>query len=691
MIEYAHQLMQRLVAFAEAVVTIRHLRVASSLGNAVLVIGAALLGGAASLDTPLRQQYRIEDTLRPAASRPLILIGADGAVFARRGDCMAEPVTLQELPPHLVAAAIAMEDRRFYTHLGVDPLGIVRAAKRNFDAGSTREGGSTITQQLVKMSYLTSAKTLQRKIEEAVLAAWLEIRLSKEEIIERYLSSAYFGEGCFGVRAATRHFFDKDVGQLTVGESALLVSLLRSPTQLTRNFDDARQRVRLVLQAMVRDGTLDEAQLTSIPPAMLNPARGEEFGSDYADWLADQLQDGIADRHSRQPIPVYTTFEPGLQRIAQDVIASVLDKKGKRLKATQAALVAMRTDGRVLAMAGGRDRASSQFNRAVQARRQPGSAFKTFIYLAALRAGAEPDMMISDEPVQIGDWEPQNYDGGYRGTVTLTQAFASSINTVAAKLSEAVGRETVIATARKMGIASPLVPNPSLALGTSEVSLMELTAAYAGIAAGAYPVVPWGAAGLEQRPANAGEPPAQAGIWRLEEAQTMRELLSAVVEYGSGAAAGLAIPAYGKTGTSQDYRDAWFIGFAGNVVVGVWVGNDDFSPMRGVTGGILPAEIWKRFMVAAMKADKGFDRKFKTVAAFDARARTPADTPAALASLDDVFAPAYSATREASTYGQTLTRGQLQRETQSFTWSYEAPRSGGSRDSGFKIRGWPGE
>jgi 1A family penicillin-binding protein len=687
------------VEILESEIARRRLGYLSGFSNALMVVAACFLGLVASLATPLLQQFPIEDTLRPAQKRPLLLISSDGQPFARRGDCVAEPVTLKDIPQHLVDAVVSMEDRRFYSHLGFDPLGILRAAHRNYSAGATREGGSTITQQLVKMSFLTNAKTLERKIDEVLLATWLELRLTKAQILERYLSSAYFGEGCFGARAAAKHFFNKPVGDLTVSESALMVALLRSPTQLTKNFDDARARARLVLQAMVREGRLTEAQFADLKPAALNPARSDELGGDYADWLADALVPEIQDPHSRQPIRVYTTFDLGLQRLAENAVKSVLDKRGGRAKAGQAALVAMRTDGRVVAMVGGRDRAASQFNRAVQARRQPGSSFKTFVYLTALAAGARPDSVMVDEPIEVDGWEPKNYGDSYRGSVTLTQAFASSINTIAVKLSEAVGRNEVIATAHNLGINSPLAPNPSLALGTSEVSLLELTSAYAAIAAGAYPIKPWGVAGLDVDPAGGGEPPPGAGVWKLGEAGTMRELLSAVIDHGTAKGAGLPIPAYGKTGTSQDYRDAWFIGFAGNLVVGVWIGNDDFTPMRRITGGSLPAEIWARFMRGAMKTDKHFERKLPRIAAFEARAKEPADRSSTLAWLgSDSTSVSVTGFRPgrgvASQFGQTLTGGAYDASRQYYDVPREG-RGGGEVSRDFQSRlndmGWPGQ
>lgn len=660
--------------------------------NATLVISCGILGLIASLDVMPSVRYPIEQTLRPAARRPLVLLGADGQPFARRGDCMAAPVTLAELPPHFVDALVAMEDRRFYSHIGIDPLGILRAIKHNYDAGGTREGGSTITQQLVKMSFLTSARTLDRKLEEAMLALWLELRLTKDQILERYLNSAYFGEGCFGVRAAAQHFFAKPVGELKLWESALMVALLRSPTQLINNLDDANQRARLVMQAMVRDGRLDEASLAGAQPAQLDAARTTEVGSSYADWLTETMQKDMDAPHSRQPVQVHTTFDPGLQRMAEDAVRSMLEKQGRRQNASQAALVAMRTDGRVVAMVGGKDEGGSQFNRAVQARRQPGSAFKTFVYLAALRAGASPETLMVDEPISIDGWEPKNYDGGHRGTVTLTQAFAASINTVAVQLSEAVGREAVIAAAHDLGIGSPLAPNASIALGTSEVSLLEMTSAYAAIAAGAYPVKPWGVAGLGVMPADGGSPPSDAGLWKLAEVDGMRDLMSAVVHGGSGHAAGLRIPAYGKTGTSQEHRDAWFIGFAGNLVVGVWVGNDDGTPMKRVTGGGLPAEIWHRFMQGALKSDPKFERKLPKIAAFEARDRELRGHPSSVAVLDGLFIGAESKLSKAVRYGHITTRG-LYEPQDLPPGRAERQRSGVSSDFQRQLRsmGWPGQ
>ena len=636
----------------------RRLGFLSGFINAILIVSGGLLGLAVAFQATLRERYPIELTLRPATKRPMLLIGADGQPFAKRGECIAEPVTLDELPRHFIDAVLATEDRRFYSHMGVDPWGVLRAVRRNSRAGAIREGASTVTQQLVKISFLTSAATFERKLEEALLAMWLEQRLTKDQILERYLSSVYFGDGCFGVRAAARRFFGKPVRELTVSESALMVVLLRSPSRFIKNLGDARRVAGLVVRSMVREGRLDEARLADIQPAKLVvPPPVNQFGAYYADWLADALQREMKEPHSQRPIEVHTTFEPELQRIAEKAVGSVLDEEGRERHVGQAALVAMRADGRVVAMVGGREWAVSRFNRAVQARRQPGSTFKMFVYLAALQAGARPDMVFEDEPISIDGWEPKNFGGGHRGKVTLTQAFTSSINTVAVKVSEAVGRDAVIDTARKLGIASPITPNASLSLGASEASLLEMTAAYAAIAAGAYPVKPWGAAGLGAKPADGGKPPPEAGLWKLAEADSMRELLSSVVDDGSGRAAQLPIPAFGKTGTSQGFRDAWFIGFAGDLVVGVWVGNDDNTPMKGVTGGSLPAQIWQIFMQDALDADADFHRRPAPIEVFEARSRAPLHRASSLASLKGLVAAADQRSRTTRRFRNAIARG----------------------------------
>lgn len=556
-------------------------------------------------------------SFQPAGERTLVLLAADGQPFAKRGGCVAERVTLDEVPSQFVDALLSMEDRRFFGHLGIDPIGIARAAWRNHKAGRIVQGGSTITQQLVKFSLLSSDRTMQRKRKEAWLALALELRLDKNQILERYISAAYFGGGCYGLRAAAKHHFGAAVERLSLPQSAYLVGLLRSPSTLAANEEAAAYRAERVLDAMVRDGKLSAEDRANLSPAQPHISDASGIGGHYADWIASSLR--VPQTGDYSPLPIHTTFQPQLQILAEQAVREILGEKGKRRDAGQAAMVVMRTDGRVLAMVGGRDYQDSQFNRAVQAKRQPGSAFKLFVYLAALRGGLKIDSTIVDEPITIGHYKPQNFNRRYRGAVTAQRAFASSINVVAVRLSEGVGRQPVVQAARDLGIATPLDTQPSLALGAFEVTPLQLTAAYAAAAAGAYPVKPWAITGFSD--ADNTLPPKDAGEYRLTYSKDLLSLLRATVETGTGRGARLPLPAYGKTGTSQDYRDAWFIGFAGNLVAGVWVGNDDFSPMKRVTGGSLPAEIWVNFMRDALEEDEGFENQLPQISAFPAAAR----------------------------------------------------------------------
>jgi penicillin-binding protein 1A len=593
--------------------------VLSTLVTGVLVVSGMILVPYLRLTDPAEELTL--SSLEPGSERTLVLLAADDRPFARRGGCVASPVTLREVPPSFIDALLSMEDRRFYDHFGLDPIGIARAAWENQQAGHIVQGGSTITQQLVKYSLLTSHRTMERKTKEAWLALALELRLNKKEILERYVSSAYFGEGCYGLRAAAKHYFGTPVAELSLPQSAYLVALLKSPSALLANQGAAEQRAQRVLDAMVANGKLTPEQRARIVPARPNSQSQAEIGSYYADWIASTLQ--VPRTGDYSPLPVHTSFEPQLQVLAEQAVDSVLDREGKRRGADQAAMVVMRTDGRVLAMVGGKDYRASQFNRAVQAKRQPGSAFKLFVYLAALRGGLKPDSTVFDEPIAVGNYKPENFGHRYRGSVTARHAFASSLNVVAVRLSEAVGRTPVIDAAHDLGIGTPMKAEPSVALGAFEVTLLQLTSAYAGVAAGAYPVKPWAITSFSETGGNA-VPPDGAGKWRLDEQNDLLALLSATVERGTGRRARLSIPAYGKTGTSQDFRDAWFLGFAGNLVVGVWVGNDNFSSMKHVTGGNLPAEIWAKFMREAIKDDGDFQNELPQVAAFPAKEREDA-------------------------------------------------------------------
>lgn len=539
----------------------------------------------------------LSKSLQPIAAPSLTLVSVEGDPIARRGADIREPVRIAQLPKHVPAAFISVEDRGFRDHLGISVRGIARAAWRNLGAGGVREGGSTITQQLAKISFLTADRTASRKAQEVLIAFWLEAWLTKDEILERYLSNVYLGDNTYGLRAASQHYFSVPPEKLTVSQAAMLAGMVKAPSRLapTRNYKLARERGKVVIATMVRDGVMTEREANRLKPARLRVEREKVVptGTYFADWVLPMARARGDVGYGEQE--VQTTLESRLQKLALQTV------RRAGLGRAQIALVAMRPDGRVVAMVGGRDYARSPFNRATQARRQPGSAFKLFVYLAALRSGMTPDSPIADTPLRIGDWQPKNYGDRYRGTLTLRDALALSSNVAAVRLSERVGRPNVIRAARDLGVRSPLNDNPSLALGTSGVTLLELTSAYAAVAAGAYPVRP---KGLEDEVT-----PWWQNLWSRATAGTsgdpafdeLRDMLGAVVSQGTGRAAALEVPAFGKTGTTQDSRDALFIGFAQDLVVGVWVGNDDNSPLAGqIAGGGLPARIWRDFMTQAV-------------------------------------------------------------------------------------------
>ncbi len=539
----------------------------------------------------------LSKSLQPIAAPSLTLVSAEGDPIARRGADIREPVKIAALPEHVPNAFIAIEDKRFHDHLGISVRGIIRAAWRNLGAGGVREGGSTITQQLAKISFLTADRTMARKAQEVLIAFWLEAWLTKEEILERYLSNVYLGDNTYGLRAASHHYFSVPPEKLTVPQAAMLAGMVKAPSRLapTRNYKQARERGRVVIASMIDQGFITNAEARKLKPARLRVERVKVVptGTYFADWVLPMARArgevGYGDQQ------VQTTLESRLQTLALQTV------RRAGLGRAQVALVAMRPDGRVVAMVGGRDYARSPFNRATQARRQPGSAFKLFVYLAALRAGMTPDTPIADTPLRVGDWQPRNYEDRYRGTLTLRDALALSSNVAAVRLSERVGRQNVIRAARDLGVRSPLSDNPSLALGTSGMTLLELTSAYAAVAAGAYPVRPKGLEDEEkpwwQRMWNRARP----GTYGEPAFDELRDMLGAVVSQGTGRAAALQVPAFGKTGTTQDSRDALFIGFAQDLVVGVWVGNDDNSPLAGqIAGGGLPARIWRDFMTKAV-------------------------------------------------------------------------------------------
>ena len=536
--------------------------------------------------------------LEPLQDPALLLVSADGHPIAVRGAIKEAPVDVTRLSPLTPAAFVAIEDRRFYRHWGIDPRGMARAAVADLRGGGVREGGSTITQQLAKTNFLSGDRTIKRKAQEVIIAFWLEAWLNKQQILSRYLSSVYFADGVYGLRAAAHHYFNRNPENLSLAQSAMLAGMVQAPSRLapTHNLAAAQKRSELVLQAMAETGVISRARAESIRPARpVVRTSNVPTGSYFADWVTPYAQQSQAPDFGE--VKVRTTLDWTLQRIAERAV-------GHAPGGAQAALVAMRPDGRVVAMVGGRSYSQSPFNRVTQARRQPGSAFKLFVYLAAFRSGWTPDSMIDDKPVTIDGWTPENSDRVYRGRMTLREAFARSSNAATVRLQQQVGRSNVIRAARDLGMSTPLPDKPSLALGTAGVSLLELTSAYAAIADSRYPVV---ARGLPDVP----QPEGISAFFRSgggaldprRDQAPMLDLLYAAANEGTGRRAALAVPTFGKTGTTQENRDALFIGFAGDLVVGVWVGRDDNRSLGRVSGGTIPAEIWRSFMVPALAAD----------------------------------------------------------------------------------------
>ncbi len=534
-------------------------------------------------------------SLQPPTPPSITLTADDGTPIARRGAIIGAPVDAAKLPAHVREAFMAIEDRRFYSHWGVDPRGILRAAWHNLGSGGVREGGSTITQQLAKNAFLDSDRTAGRKIREAMIAFWLEAWLTKDEILSRYLSNVYFGDNVYGITAASKHYFGRTPDKLNIGQAAMLAGLVKAPSRLapTTNLKGARARQAVVVAAMEDAGFLTKAEADAVQPQRVLASRPETLpsGTYFADWVLPEARDQAGE--IKTEATVQTTLNPRLQRIAERTVRSA------GLNQAQVALVAMRPDGRVVAMVGGKDYSKSPFNRATQARRQPGSAFKLFVYLAALRSGMTPDSTIEDEPVDIAGWKPRNSDGRYLGKITLRQAFARSSNVAAARLTQAVGVKSVIKAARDLGITTPIPNEATIALGTSTVSLLELTAAYAAVANESYPVAARGLNDVKEKGWYQSLTERKTGFASAVH-DGMLDLLSSSIKTGTGRQALLTVDAYGKTGTTQDSRDALFMGFARDLVVGVWVGNDDNTPNPGLSGGGVPARIWRAFMQSAL-------------------------------------------------------------------------------------------
>ena len=538
----------------------------------------------------------------PKRPPSVAIVALDGRTLATRGEMGGSAIGLAALPKYVPQAFIAIEDRRFYQHFGLDVFGVLRAAFANLTRRGVAQGGSTLTQQLAKNLFLTQERTLERKLQELVLALWLERKYSKPQILELYLNRIYFGAGAYGVESAAQRYFAKSASQLTLSEAAMLAGLVKSPSKLapTRNPEGAQKRAQLVLSAMADTGfiTPEMAKTALGRPAQVAKIAGTGSANYVADWVMDVLDDLVG--RFDGDIVVETTIDLALQAAAEKVLGEELAQKGERFAVTQGALVAMTPDGAVRALVGGKNYAESQFNRAVTAKRQPGSAFKPFVYLTALERGLTPDTVREDRPINVRGWQPENYTGEYFGQVTLTRALAMSLNTVAVRLILEVSPKAVAQTAHRLGIASKLEPNASLALGTSEVSVLELTGAFAPFANGGIAISPHVVSRIRAAGGRTLYQRGGPGLGRVVDARhigMMNAMMQETLITGTARKAELpGWPAAGKTGTSQDFRDAWFLGYTGHLVAGVWLGNDDASATKKTTGGGLPSEIWSRFM-----------------------------------------------------------------------------------------------
>jgi penicillin-binding protein 1A len=536
------------------------------------------------------------DDVVAAGRRPsLVLQDRTGQTFASFGDIVGDKLLLADLPPYLPAAAVAVEDRRFWQHPGIDLVALARAAWVDLTAGHVVQGGSTITQQVAKTLFLTNARTLRRKVQELLLTLWLEHNFTKDQILEIWLNRVYLGSGAWGVDAAARVYFGVSARHVTLWQAAMLAGLPRAPSRFNPRSDPqaAVARTKQVLAAMVADGAITPVQAQQAVAAIHLPTILPVASGWFADWAADRVEPSLpADADAT----VRTTLDARLQAVAEARLVLLLDGPGAAAGVSQGAVVALdAASGAVRAMVGGRDYRDSPYNRAVLARRQPGSTFKPFVWLAALRKGVRPDDPVLDAPIRVGNWSPSDFERHFLGEITVEEALAQSINTSAVRLLlQAGGPRAVIDTARNLGIDDPLPNNASLALGTGEVGLLEMTGAYAAFFNGGERITPFAVEAIDasghvtQAVHVVPEP-----VIEPEQAGMMARMLASVVARGTGRAA--ALPGRiiaGKTGTTQDYRDAWFIGCVGGTVIGVWLGNDDNRPMRGVQGGGLPARLF---------------------------------------------------------------------------------------------------
>ena len=504
----------------------------------------------------------------------------------------------------MINAVIVTEDKRFFHHPGVDVKGVIRAAYTNFKQRRIVQGGSTITQQLAKNLFLTPERSFTRKLHELILSFWLEIRFSKEQILSIYLNRVYLGSGTYGVQAASEKYFNKKVEDLTLYECAVIASLLKAPSRYNpiANFDLSKKRAAIVLNNMVKDNMISFKQVNE---AKFNNKKYSKFTNApkstryFIDWLLPRVKSYVGEIN--EDLIVRTTLDVNLQKLAEKSLTKINSQFDS---AEQSSLVALGLNGGIIAMIGGTDYGDTQFNRVTQAKRQPGSAFKMFVYLAGLINGYSPEDILVDSKVDINGWSPKNYKNEYLGEISVKEAFSKSINTIAVKISESVGREKVINVAKSMGISSPILNSPSLALGTSEVTLLELTSAYNVLANNGDGVFAHGIRSIENTDGEVLFLRKIQGPGKILEpniVSKMTRMMELTIENGTGRKAKLNRPAAGKTGTSQSLRDAWFVGFTSNIVVGVWFGNDNDSPMEKITGGTAPAILWREFMTLAHK------------------------------------------------------------------------------------------
>ena len=544
----------------------------------------------------------IDQLAIPKRPPNIAILGIDGTLMANRGDTGGPAIQLRELPAYLPKAFVAIEDRRFYSHAGIDPIGIARAAARNLTGRGGVQGGSTLTQQLAKNLFLTQERTFSRKIQEAILSLWLEHKFSKDQILELYLNRVYFGAGAYGVEAAARKYFGHSAKETTLSQAVVLAGLMKAPTKLApnRNPKGAIERAAQVITAMQQEGFITEAMAKI---ALAQPAEVyRDTGAGSINYVADYVMDVLADTIGAidQDLIVSTTIDPAMQASAEKALAEELDKQGPKFAVSQGALISIDVNGQIKALVGGKSYAESQFNRAVAAKRQPGSSFKPFVYLTALEHGLTPDTIREDAPINIKGWQPENSTHQYSGAVTLTKALALSLNTVAVRLGLEVGAKNIAATAHRLGINSDLQINASIALGTSEVTPLELTGAYVAFANGGIGIQPHI---IDKVRSGTGEMlylRKGASNGRIIEAHyvaMMNTMMQETLLTGTARKAEVkGWQAAGKTGTSQDYRDAWFVGYTSQLVTGVWMGNDDASPTKRVSGGNLPVDVWTRFM-----------------------------------------------------------------------------------------------